>query len=102
MTSLQFLFLSLLKKRFLMGFIRLRDPETGKKSLPALVQKNPTSNFERLVAKRSALAARLKGARLEPLFIENGGDYVSVLREFFYRVPDVNPMPPKIRVGFIC
>jgi uncharacterized protein (DUF58 family) len=66
------------------GFIRLRDPETGKEVvLDAGSKKIRQAISERLVAKRSALAARLKEARLEPLFIENGGDYVSVLREFF-------------------
>lgn len=66
------------------GFIRLRDPETGKEveidgASPAV--RHAVS--ERLAKKRMELAERLKEAHVTPLFIENGSDYVPVLREFF-------------------
>ncbi|MBP5622351.1 MAG: DUF58 domain-containing protein [Thermoguttaceae bacterium] len=66
------------------GFVRLRDPETGNEvEVDAGSIRVRQAVSERLIAKRAALAEKLKEARVEPLFIENGGDYVHALREFF-------------------
>ena len=66
------------------GFIRLRDPETNQIiELDAGSKRVRQAVSERLAAKRDSLAAKLKEARVEPLFIENGSDYVHAFREFF-------------------
>ena len=66
------------------GFVRLRDPETGKEvEIDAGSTKVRHAVSKRLTARRAALAEKLKEAHVEPLFIENGGDYVRALREFF-------------------
>ncbi len=67
------------------GFIRLRDPETGREveidGASSVVRKAVS---QRLAQKRMELAERLKEAHVTPLFIENGSDYVPALREFFH------------------
>ena len=66
------------------GFVRLRDPETD--TIVELDTGSPRVRraiSERLKLKRRTLTSKLKEANVEPLFIENGGDYVQTLRRFF-------------------
>lgn len=66
------------------GFIKLRDPETGKEiEIDGASQQVRQAVSQILAKKRAKLIERLKEARVTPLFIENGQDYVPTLREFF-------------------
>lgn len=67
------------------GFIRLRDPETGQEiEIDAASPRVRKAVSEKLMNKREELMERLREARVTPLFIENGSNYIPVLREFFH------------------
>ncbi len=69
-----------------LGFVTLRDPETGATlEIDSGSKRVRAAICERLTNRRQALAARLKEARVDTIFIENGGDYVSSLRDYLHR-----------------
>ncbi|MGI6401414.1 MAG: DUF58 domain-containing protein [Thermoguttaceae bacterium] len=67
-----------------LGFVTLRDPETG-----AVVELDSGSKrvrdaiSARLAERRADVESRLKEARVDLITVENGGDYVQPLRAFF-------------------
>ena len=66
------------------GFINLRDPETGREiELDAGSSAIRQAISRELRGKRTALVESLKKVGVTPLFIENGADYVPVLKKFF-------------------
>ncbi|MBR4832951.1 MAG: DUF58 domain-containing protein [Thermoguttaceae bacterium] len=67
-----------------LGFVTLRDPETGATlEIDAGSKRVRTAVCERLANRRRALATRLQEARVDTIFVENGGDYAAALRDYF-------------------
>lgn len=67
-----------------LGFVTLRDPETGATlEIDSGSKRVRSAVCERLANRRLATATRLKEARIDTIFVENGGDYASALRDYF-------------------
>ena len=69
-----------------LGFVSLRDPETGAVvELDSGSKKVRQAIAEKLNQKQAEIAARLKEAHVDLISVENGGDYVKPLRAFFHK-----------------
>ena len=67
-----------------LGFVTLRDPESGATlELDSASKRVRETIIERIESKRSAVAAQLKDARVDCVRIVNGEDYALPLQRFF-------------------